>query len=263
MEMKQESLVVSERKKGLQFRPPAKIAFAELLASGQERTVSFFRQLLTYLAHRAIEDFHLSLSEDKNGFRVDVYYGQDFGPLRRRDTCISCDIGNDVSKCSLLKQTKHHRLWIDAKCRPTFVTTPVDHVEHMSQLDDDALFAFWADSHALLVEEYERVHSKVVSASAPEKVSQKARFLTMVVNHGTYRNLSHLHLKLRLAQQDFDYIRDAWPAERVRKFAQLVELASDRAVFASLIGGSFAHQIQLTQANRQRLTQSKGPEAPM
>jgi hypothetical protein len=110
--------------------------------------VQFFRYCLVYIAERKIEHFHTVVTptrihttvpsststssssslpkEDSksqlngsssNGFVLTVHYQSK--PKKRppapRQLCISCNIENEVSKCSLLKQTNCNRLWIDAK----------------------------------------------------------------------------------------------------------------------------------------------------
>lgn len=47
-----------------------------------------------------------------------------------------------------------------------------------------------------------------------------------MVNIGNYRNLSHLHLKLRFSQADFDAYIKAWNADKLKRFKRLIELGT-------------------------------------
>lgn len=115
------------------------------------------------------------------GFVFSVHYQVQLKkkPPLPRALCISCDVDNEVSKCSMLKQSTHNRLWIDAKgncmmittldvcvhdchahmChmmslgRASFVVTPLAHVEHFNQISDASLLALYGDCFDVLEEE--------------------------------------------------------------------------------------------------------------
>jgi diadenosine tetraphosphate (Ap4A) HIT family hydrolase len=143
--------------------------------------------------------------------------------LLNLSACISCDTDNVVSRATLLKQTELMHWWIDAKARPNYVITPVRHAERLSQLHDDELYALWADAARLLTEE-------TGSCDA-------APFLSLIVNHGRFRNLAHVHLKLRFAELEFEReVRARWTAERRQQVQRILALNEDPELRANLIG---------------------------
>lgn len=203
------------------------------------------------------EHYHLAVKPDgADSFLVSVPFGLETKSPTPRETCISCDTDNEVSKCSAAGSSKTNKWWIDAKGRPSFVVTPKRHVEPLGDLSDDELYALWADTCTLLHDENKRVAD--AAAAAAEAKSDKSkeaattseaasaptvRFEELVINQGGYRNLVHLHLKIRVSKEDFAAMQKVWPQQRLSDFKRLIELASDKSVFSSLIGGSFKNQV--------------------
>jgi len=214
--------------------------FVNLSTDRGKPVVVFFRSILAFLKSKDIEHFHLKIVPSSSAFSCLVFYGGDKHKPRHRKACISCDLDNDVAKASSLGSTKHNRLWIDGKFRPMFIVTPIDHVEHMSQLSDDQLYALWRDACDLLAKQ-----SQTESKDCP--------FERMVVNHGNYRNLAHLHLKIGLKDRVFQGCVKGWSEELRAQFQRLQELCRDPAVLKAFIGG---------RAKAKSATKKEGSGAP-
>lgn len=143
--------------------------------------------------------------------------------------CISCDTDNVVSRHSLLHESALNRWWMDAKARPNFVITPIRHAERLSELTDDELYALWADAARLLTDE--------TGSDGAGGGDGGAAYLALIVNHGRFRNLPHVHLKLRFVAAEFDSsVRARWSAERVEQMRRLLALNDDPVLRAELIG---------------------------
>jgi hypothetical protein len=181
----------------------------------------------------SLEHFHLKIHNSFDheqrrplaGCRLTVIAGsgRDGGP-HAASSCMSCDLScslavgvgvqlsDDVTSAdSLLSESAHTRVWIDAKGRPMLVFTPVRHVERLSELDDCELHDLLHCIHAAL------------------NTRGLHRFNCAIVNHGNFRNHAHLHVKLRFSPHVFDGAVSKWTLEerqkidRIRAFAAKAE----------------------------------------
>jgi hypothetical protein len=168
---------------------------------------------------------------------------------------------------TLWKTTKYNRIWLDAKGRPCFVVTPIRHVEAFHELSDVELVAFYVDSCLLLRGMFAdsssstAVESKQQQQQAEkeedEEAAKDARILfdTMVVNQGNFRNLAHIHLKIRLNPQVFKVLQaTSWTAAQRLKYEKICEIMQDKTVFDALIGGAFDKSVRSV---KRRLSQDK------
>lgn len=196
--------------------------------SGRATVVGFFRELARELEQeRLLADFHIKVrdcSGAASGFKVEVFYGAQgkTGPVDvAPGECISCFADAALYPGKEPKVTAgdcimaevdgegHVQCSIDAKARPGFVVTPVRHVERMSDLEDDELFALW---------------SAAVKALRSEGLPA---FRSMILNHGSYRNLPHLHLKVWVDPALHRPTRLAWTRHRQELWARLEMLAAN------------------------------------
>lgn len=195
---------------------------------------TMFRDLLLFLEERqSLEDFHVDVVARKKspGFRLSLLHN----PKRKRQlkprlACISCETDNVVAQASLLKTTRFNRCWIDAKARPFFIVTPLEHVETFTALTDEQLVAFYADGIDLLRSELEFL-------DATSRVELSQAFNRLTVNFGCYRNLAHLHLKIKMPAELFALVRAHWPADRIQQWQQIIQLSSDSTMLREYIGG--------------------------
>jgi diadenosine tetraphosphate (Ap4A) HIT family hydrolase len=157
------------------------------------RAARYFRQLVTLLEDdNQILNYHLKLrhnSKRYNQLDVLIYFGD---PNRTSNPiitpiCISCEPTNELSLASLLSAQQYTRAWLDGRARAKFILTPIRHIERLSDLTDEdgEMEAFWHDAVQLIDEEVDQLENY---------------YPTMVLNHGTYRNHAHLHLKINFAQ---------------------------------------------------------------
>jgi diadenosine tetraphosphate (Ap4A) HIT family hydrolase len=160
------------------------------------RAARYFRQLVVLLEDDSqIVDYHLELQHNfRRNNRLDVVIFFD-NPIRTvnpsaTSVCISCEPTHELSMTSLLSERQHTRAWLDARARPKLILTPIRHVERLSELIDEngEMEAFWQDAVELV---------------AREAGDLERFYPNMVINHGTYRNHSHLHLKI-------NFIKHLW-----------------------------------------------------
>lgn len=234
-----------------------------------------FRAVLAVLDtenyHLRIENLHADSSIARGGFRIRCYANspERKGPVSA-SRCMSCDedckltmgIHGDVlpqssadlalntedkenntnslvAKDTLLEQNEQLglRYWIDAKARSMLIVTPFQHFESMSAMSDDDLTNLWTGCDSFV----EKQNLPLSSVMA------------VILNCGTYRNHTHLHLKLKLSPKEFEQVRQAWDDtwlekwERVKQFAlrfarpvyekELAKTSEDcRTVFCGQLG---------------------------
>ncbi|CAI7859366.1 unnamed protein product [Closterium sp. NIES-54] len=106
----------------------------------------------------------------------------------------------------------HMRVSLDAQGRAGLIITPVRHVESLTELNDSELYEFFHTAAAAVQRE------RVV-------------FSRMVVNHGSYRNLPHLHLKVFLDEGSFEEAKRGWEGERVVMWEKLMRLRPAKTAF--------------------------------
>ncbi|KAI5081058.1 hypothetical protein GOP47_0004241 [Adiantum capillus-veneris] len=196
--------------------------------SSRASVVAFFRELARELEQeRSLLDFHLKVTDCPHtrfsGFKVEVFFGDDnrTGPVEvAPGECISCFAhavlypgkvpSVTAGECIMdeVNGDGHVQCSIDAKARPGFIVTPLRHVERMSDLENDELYALW---------------SAAVKALRSEGLPS---FRCMILNHGFYRNLPHLHLKVWIDATLHHPARLAWPLKRQELWKRLERLAS-------------------------------------
>lgn len=199
------------------------------------RAGEFFRQLVTFLEDDShITDYHLKLRHNYcRNFELDVLIH--FGNPHRKNQpiltpiCMSCEAMHELSVVSLLTQQQHTRTWLDCRTRPKLILTPIRHVERLSELSSEngEMDAFWHDAIELLYRECSRLD---------------ANYSTMVLNHGTYRNHAHLHLKI-------SFTNDAWEstiAPRYKeKIDQLKQLLKKPSVVEDCLGQRYLNKLKI------------------
>lgn len=163
------------------------LSLKELIERGWSET--YFRKLLTIVEEeRGIVDFHMRLRlENRSALLVDFMYKSNqpqSGPVPT-PVCISCDKENPLSKSSLLHENPTTRIWLDAQLREKFIVTPVKHIERLLDLTGDEMIAFWQSTQSFLDQE-------------------GCFWQSMVLNHGTYRNHAHLHMKINIPPRLWD-----------------------------------------------------------
>jgi len=177
-------------------------------SSPKQQVISFFRQVIHQVeVRRRILDFHLKLKNDViKGFVIKIFYGDKVGrpeDLSHGRPCISCcadaplyPFGDVVSagECVLkeFSDQSYVQCCLDAKARPGFIVTPLRHVDRMSELDDEEMYYLWWVG---------------VRALRNEGLNM---FKSMILNHGCYRNVAHLHLKIWVDPQLHSAARERW-----------------------------------------------------
>eukprot|EP00271_Cylindrocystis_brebissonii_P003977 TRINITY_DN15285_c0_g1_i1.p1 TRINITY_DN15285_c0_g1~~TRINITY_DN15285_c0_g1_i1.p1 ORF type:complete len:309 (-),score=39.96 TRINITY_DN15285_c0_g1_i1:44-970(-) len=189
------------------------IPFLDLMSTtGKSDIVRFFREILHEVEGvRGIDDYHMKIPSLKV-FTVEIMYAHaNKGPLAASpEACISCNMDAPIfdgmsSGETLLEEygvPDRTRCSMDAQARQMFVITPFQHIERLSDLSDDNLFDFWHSAAVLLEKE-------------------KLDFSTMIVNHGTYRHLPHLHLKIHVSPGSHAVAVRRWSEARRGAFAKL------------------------------------------
>jgi diadenosine tetraphosphate (Ap4A) HIT family hydrolase len=186
----------------------------------QAEVIAFFRGVAMEIEQvRKILDFHMKIVDVEDDFRMNIFFGAEkSGPLMLpREGCISCYPNAPLfhfEGCSLKAQDcildeycdqPYAVCRLDAKGRSGFVVTPVRHVGRMSELNDEELFGLW-------------------NLSVRALRNSKLPFTSMILNHGTYRNLEHLHLKIWVDEKKYDEYRRAWSGTRQELWKQLQQL---------------------------------------
>jgi diadenosine tetraphosphate (Ap4A) HIT family hydrolase len=201
-----------------------------------DRAASYFRQLINLLEiDNQILDYHLKLRHNfKRNYQLDVliYFGDPNRTVNPSPTsvCISCEPTHELSRTSLLSEQKYTRAWLDARNRPKLILTPVRHVERLSELTDEdgEMQAFWYDAVELLNRED----------------IQLENYPNMILNHGTYRNHPHLHLKFNF----IDAIWNTMIAPRYQeKIKEMKQLLQQQTVVEDCFGKSYLEKKKYRQ----------------
>ncbi|CAG8709418.1 11846_t:CDS:1 [Acaulospora morrowiae] len=185
------------------------------------RVISFFRDITnTIELTKGIIHFKLAVEQNLNGFGVRIIEAEkSLKPPRKTLNCISCDVESETNKASMLdypptvkEDMKLHNIWIDAKARSMFIITPIRHVERLSECTDEEVFSMFSLAIQILYEEMR-------ASDAPWR---QLRFERMVLNHGNSRNVEHLHLKIRVPPDDFEYyMNHGWNDAKKQKYSIL------------------------------------------
>nr|ADE76392.1 unknown [Picea sitchensis] len=193
-------------------------------SSPKQQVISFFRQVIHQVeVRRKILDFHLKLKNDiTKGFVINIFYGHDVGgpgDLSYGRPCISCCADAPLypfadavlaGECVLkeFSDQPYVQCCLDAKARPGFIVTPLRHVDRMSELDDEEMYyLWWVGVQALRNEGF-------------------SMFKSMILNHGCYRNVAHLHLKIWVDPQLHSAAREMWSEAKIMLWGRLEYLAN-------------------------------------
>jgi hypothetical protein len=185
-----------------------------LVATNQ--AAPYFRQLVTLLeSDHQLVDYQLKFQHDlkrNNQLDIFVYFGESTRisnppPI---SVCISCEPTHELSSTSLLSEQQYTRTWLDFRARPKLILTPIRHIERLSELTDDngEMEAFWKDTVELIDRESGQLEKS---------------YLTMKLNHGTYRNHAHLHLKINFTDELWSEIIAPRHKERIEKIKRLLQ----------------------------------------
>ncbi|KAH7445718.1 hypothetical protein KP509_01G021400 [Ceratopteris richardii] len=217
---------VNARKK-LEFKytkDPSK-GFCEFIEStSKEEVIAFFRDITNEVERfRQLQDFHFRVRDNDDGFRVEIFYNEDRrGPdVSPFDDCIGCSLdanlfvgqepGMKSKECILeeFSDRPYAIVRLDVKGREGFSVMPVRHVERMSELDDDELYSMWTVVVRMLRQ-----------TGMP--------FISLILNHGSYRTLYHLNLKVWVDSDSYARYRLTWNKERMELWNRLQKYAVNR-----------------------------------
>ena len=125
----------------------------------------------------------VAVKVNDEGFLFEFFAGDNLqGPNDSGKVCIGCS-GVEKSNPYFLYQRSNFNFWLDAKNRPMIIITPIKHLHRITDMDDADIVDFFRATASLL----KRVGD-----------GKEALYTRIVVNHGTYRNVEHLHLKLEM-----------------------------------------------------------------
>lgn len=186
------------------------------------RATRYFRQLVHYIEDQnQIYDYHMALRPNfrqNNHLNIAIYFGSPNCPINPPPlpVCISCTPTHELSMTSLISEQRHTRAWLDARGRSKLIVTPIRHVERLTELTDEdgEMDAFWQDAVDLIDRE-------VGHGIGP--------YPTLALNHGTYRNHAHLHLKITFEYPIWQSTIALQYKEKLRRIKQLLK---DPAVIA-------------------------------
>jgi diadenosine tetraphosphate (Ap4A) HIT family hydrolase len=184
------------------------------------RVVKFFKNIITIVEEEnKLSDYNFYLQEDQGLYVRIVQSDPTRCPPRKTLNCLSCDAESKTNRNSKLPYPSttreeisiHHNLWIDAKARPMFVITPKRHVERLSECKDQEIYSMFLLATQIIEQE----------TRLSDAEWNGIRFIRMTLNHGNARNVEHLHLKIRIDDEDFSRFKNCWDKERKKKFEKL------------------------------------------
>ncbi|CAF1366510.1 unnamed protein product [Rotaria sordida] len=174
---------------GYSFQCP--LTFKQLI--DRQMSQKYFQEILTVTEqNNKFYDFHMRLrSQGQYGLTVDFIYknaDDQSGPIKD-DACISCDMNNQLSQLSLIRQNPTTYIWLDTQLRNKLIVTPRRHIERLSNMTKEEMAQFWHDTQVVLDEE-------------------GCDWQSMVLNHGKYREHVHLQMKINIEQHQWNqYIK--------------------------------------------------------
>lgn len=205
-------------------KQPAKDFCEFIETTPKQEVIAFFRDIAAELeGFRQLQDFHMKVRDGDGDFRVEVFFnekrdGPDVTPF---DDCIGCCpdanlfVGQEPgmkSKDCILEEFSvrpYAVCRLDAKGRSGFSVMPVRHVERMSDLDDEELYAIWTIPVRMLQE-----------IGIP--------FISLIMNHGCYRTLYHLNLKIWVDNETHEKYISTCNEERKELWSRLQKYAVSR-----------------------------------
>ncbi|MCO5613449.1 hypothetical protein L7F22_067725 [Adiantum nelumboides] len=185
--------------------------------SSRASVVAFFRELARELEQeRSLLDFHIKVTDSPrtrpSGFKLEVFFGDQYrtGPVVvAPGECISCFAHAVLhpGKLPLITAGEcvmdevdgdgHVQCSIDAKARPGFIVTPLRHVERMSDLENDELYALWSAAVKALRSEDAMLHLPVRLAW-PLHRQELWKRLERLASLSARNSDFHLRFRLRL-----------------------------------------------------------------
>ena len=204
-------LIPRRDEKGFSFR--CSISLQELI--DQELSEIYFKRLMSIVEEEEeIMDFHMVLRhEDRFRLIVGIVFKGDHQPRSgpvQTDLCISCDTENPLSRSSLLEDNPKTRIWLDGQLREKFIVTPRRHIERLSEMTRAERTAFWFDAQSFLSRN--RCHWK-----------------SIVINHGTYCQHAHLHMKINIYHQAWENRIKHRYKNKLRQMDQLLNQSGENA----------------------------------
>ena len=217
-----EWLVPQKVSSGLKFQCSTNLR--DLVASNH--AAHFFRSLLTLIEQdHHLENFHMEIQHSEtvsNRMDVLIFFGDD--QLQRSADpvaiCSSCDVTHELSRTTLLSEQEHTYAWLDFRNRPKLIITPKRHIERLSQLQDEngEMNSFWSD----IVQVIDRECDQMDLSNYPP----------LAINHGTFRNHGHLHLKIDIPKDYWNTMIAPRYKDKLEHLAQLLkQIASISACF--------------------------------
>lgn len=225
------------------------------------------------LENRRDPNYHLEFLSDPRepGFRAHVAYDNpNLRPPKPRKACISCDSDNPVSALSFYGRSELCNVWLDGKARAhtPFIVTPFRHLDSLVEMTDAELLDMYRQA-ALTILKQQQQPPPAAPANAEQELAAAVEGLKLgeapaqqdppppplpvfhgphilILNQGNFRNLTHIHLKVRLSVRTFQEIRDSrWNAELFMRWSRLQELSADRNVMSDFVGGGAVIRQQL------------------
>lgn len=195
-----------------------------ILTTPKAEVVSFFREVAEEIEdYCRISNYHVKVRNREGSFRIDVLYGEEkSGPeLVLPGECISCfadaplypgkEPGLNAGECILeeFSEQPYAICRMDTKGRSGFDIVPVRHVERMSDLNDDEIYALWHVAVTFLTQ-----------TNLP--------FISMVMKQGNHRNLEHFHVRVWVENDLHKQYQLTWSEERQEVWRRLQKLALAR-----------------------------------
>jgi diadenosine tetraphosphate (Ap4A) HIT family hydrolase len=185
---------------------PCQLTFKQLIQ--RQLCQKYFQELLFITEqNNKIYDFHMRLRSQGNyGLTVDFICNNaddQVGPVKS-DVCITCDMNNQLSQLSLIKQNPTTCIWLDAQVRNNLIVTPRRHIERLSEMTEEEMVQFWSDAYVVLEEE-------------------GCEWQSMVLNHGKYRKHFHLRMKITIEQNQWNQFIKKKYGEKIQQMRHLLE----------------------------------------
>lgn len=217
--------LLPSRKIELKYAKQPSKDFCEFIeTTPKQEVIAFFRDVAGELeGFRQLRDFHMKIRDGEGDFRIEVFSGDDrLGPdASPYNDCIACcpdtnlfvgqEPGMAAHECILEEFScrPYAICRLDAKGRSGFSIMPVRHVERMSELDDDELYAMWSVAVRM-----------VRHIGIP--------FISLIMNHGIYRTFHHLNLKVWVDNELHKQYRATWSEDRKELWDRLQKYAVNR-----------------------------------
>lgn len=177
----------------------------------------YFGQMLRIIENDlTLVNFHLKIQchrQKNNQFDIFIFHGDDQIDKDAEPVtiCSSCDINHEMSRTTLLSETRFTCGWLDFRLRPKLIITPKRHVERLAELDceNGEMSSFWFDAVQLIDDEC--------------CLDKSASFPVLSLNQGTFRKHAHLHLKIDVDDASWNNVIVNRHRERIDRLRQLLK----------------------------------------